>query len=74
MDYMGEDDMGYTILTNPLLFLMCLLSLPLLVAASIASVPGCPWASWNRPLRIMAVVATCLAIAVVVARFVVMGS
>lgn len=66
--------MSNTILTSPYMLLLCLLSLPLLMAASIASLPGSPLASATRPLRIMAVVAVCLAITVVVARFVVMGS
>lgn len=66
--------MEVAILTSPHALMVCLLSLPILMAASIASVPGSPWASAVRPLRIMAVVAVCLAIAVVVARFLVMGS
>lgn len=66
--------MDNAILTSPYALLICLLSLPLLLAASIASVPGSPWASAAQPLRIASVVAVCLAVAVVVARFVVMGS
>lgn len=66
--------MANAILTSPFALLMCLLSLSLLVAASIASVPGSSWTSATRPLRVITVVAVCLAITVVVARFLVMGS
>lgn len=74
MGHMGKGAMDNPILTSPYALLISLLSLPLLVAASVAAVPESPWASVTLPLRVTAVVAVCLATAVVVARFLVMGS
>lgn len=62
------------ILTSPLALVLCLLALPLLVVASIASLPRSPWSAAAGRLRLAAAAAACFAIVVVAARFMVVVS
>lgn len=62
------------ILTSPVALVLCLLALPLLVVASIASLPRSPWSAAAGRLRLAAAAAVGLAFVVVAARFVVVVS